>query len=259
MSAMRISPSGLKLIVGFEGKLRLMPDGTYQAYKCPANVWTIYAGVTEGVYEGMIVTEAQGEQMFRREISKFEAAVNRLVKVEINQNQFDALVSFAYNCGEGALARSSILKRLNAGDYVGASRAFGAWNKGGGRVLKGLVARRAREASLFLKPAELAEDPKMPQRVDPPAAPKRSRKSRLQRFMAWLSGLSIFGGVAKQTAENVEAAQGVISPLNGFLSEYGLEVFLAVASLCLIAAAAMLYMQQQDAEDGTYHEREEPA
>lgn len=97
-----ISRNGVKFIIGFEGKHKKLPGGKYQAYQCPAHVWTIHAGVTEGVHEGMIVTEAEGETMFRLALAKFEKAVNDLVKVELNQNQFDALVSFAYNCGSGA-------------------------------------------------------------------------------------------------------------------------------------------------------------
>jgi len=168
---MRLSDAGIKMIVGFEGRHRALGDGRYIAYRCPAGVWTIYAGVTKGVHEGMICTEAEGEAMFRRELATHEAAVNRMVTVSINQNQFDALVSFAYNCGDGALQKSSLLRLLNAGDYAGAARSFAAWNKGGGRVLPGLVTRRAREASLFLKPMadQVSPEPSMPQAVEPPS------------------------------------------------------------------------------------------
>lgn len=163
---MQISDEGLRLIKSFEGKLRKIGDGKYVAYRCPAGVWTIFAGCTEGVKEGMVVTEAEGEAMFRNEIVKHEAAVARLVTVEINQNEFDALTSFSYNCGTGALQKSTILKRLNKGDRAGAAASFAVWNKGGGRVLNGLVARRAREAALFMKPTTAPSEPFMPQKVD---------------------------------------------------------------------------------------------
>ena len=167
---MKTSDYGLKKIVGYEGKLKLLPDGRYCAYRCPANVPTIYAGVTKGVYDGMVVTEAEGEAMFAAELAKCEAAVTRLVTVDLNQNEFDALVSFVYNCGEGALQRSTILKRLNKNDREGAAKAFHAWNKarvnGKLTVLRGLTSRRASEAALFLKPAEKPADPIMPQVIE---------------------------------------------------------------------------------------------
>ena len=166
---MKISTAGIDLIKSFEGYLKPRPDGSCEAYKCPAGVWTIGWGCTEGVRPGMVWTKDQAEFALRRELAKFEAAVTRLVTVPINQNQYDALVSFAYNCGEGALARSTILKRLNAGDVPGAAAAFGMWTKGGRRVLPGLVKRRQREADLFL--SDMPAEP-MPQAVsvDVPAA-----------------------------------------------------------------------------------------
>ena len=165
MIPLKTSANGLAKIIGYEGKLRSLGDGRYIAYRCPANVPTIFVGCTEGVHDGMIVTEAEGEAMFAREIAKFEAGVASLVKVELNQNQFDALVSFSYNCGLGALKKSRLLKRVNAGDFEGAAHEFANWRMGGGRVLRGLVSRRASEASLFLKPVEAPTEPAMPQSV----------------------------------------------------------------------------------------------
>lgn len=171
---MKLSSAGIDFIVSFEGLHRKIGDGRYVAYKCPAGVWTIYAGCTEGVKAGMVVTEDEGRAMFARELAKFEAAVTRLVTVPLNQNEYDALVSFAYNCGEGALAKSTLLRRLNAGDRAGAAKAFAAWNKGGGRVLPGLVRRRREEAALFLAPIADSVEPDMPQAVEPsPEKPSR--------------------------------------------------------------------------------------
>lgn len=171
---MKLSPSGVDFIKSFEGYHRRLDDGRCVAYKCPAGVWTLGYGCTEGIEPGMTWTEAEAVAAFARELAKFEAAVTRLVTVEINQNEYDALVSFAYNCGEGALARSTILKRLNQGNRVGAAKAFAAWNKGGGRVLPGLVRRRREEAALFLAPVEAADEPDMPQAVEPsPEKPSR--------------------------------------------------------------------------------------
>ena len=162
---MNISDEGLRLIRSFEGYHKKLPDGRCLAYRCPANKWTIGFGCTEGVKEGMIWTAAEAEENLRREIAKFEAAVTRLVMVEINQNEYDALVSFAYNCGADGLRTSTLLKKLNKGDRVGAAKQFAHWRHGGGGVLPGLVSRRARETALFLKPVVQPEAPYMPQEV----------------------------------------------------------------------------------------------
>ena len=131
---MMLSDDGLRFIADCEGKHEAIGDGRYRAYQCVVGYkngkpiydgkWTIYTGLTNDVHEGMIVTEAEGEAMFRRELTRFEAAVNKLVKVPLSQAQFDSLVSFAFNCGETALARSTLLKKLNRGNYEGAARAL---------------------------------------------------------------------------------------------------------------------------------------
>jgi lysozyme len=162
---MNISDAGIDFITSFEGKLKKLPDDRYIAYRCPANVLTIYAGCTEGVTEGMIVTEDEGRAMFRRELAKHEAAVRRLVTVDLTQGQFDALVSFSYNVGSGALQKSTLLKHLNAGDYARAASHFADYKKAGGKVLKGLVRRRAAEAAMFMEDEEPTE---MVQKVDKP-------------------------------------------------------------------------------------------
>jgi len=162
---MHISQRGLNLIYEFEGKLKKLADGRYEAYRCPANVWTIYAGCTVGVKPGMVVTEEQGEQMFRAELARFERCVTLACTREPNQNQFDAFVSLAYNIGEAGFRRSSVLKYFNAGKDEKAAAAFALWNKGGGRVLRGLVRRRTAEAGLFMRPVEPPTVPDMPQQV----------------------------------------------------------------------------------------------
>jgi lysozyme len=162
---MQISDEGLRLIKSFEGYLTRQKDGSCAAYLCPANVATIGWGCTEGVKLGMVWTLAEAEAGLRREIAKFETAVMKSVTVEMNQNEFDAMVSLAYNIGASAFAKSTVLKRLNKGDRAGAAQAFEFWNKGGGRVLNGLVSRRKREAALFLKPVEAPSEPAMPQAV----------------------------------------------------------------------------------------------
>ncbi|KWT70781.1 Phage lysin, phage lysozyme or muramidase [Hyphomicrobium sulfonivorans] len=160
-----LSDEGLRLIKSFEGYHTRLKNGNCVAYLCPAGVPTIGYGCTEGVTLGMEWTEAEAEAALRRELDKIESGVHDLVAVGINQNQYDALVSFAYNCGVGGLAGSTVLKRVNAGQFDKVPAALDAWNKGGGKVLPGLVARRQREGALFMKPVEAPEAPFMPQAI----------------------------------------------------------------------------------------------
>jgi GH24 family phage-related lysozyme (muramidase) len=178
---MKISAAGVELIRSFEGYHRKLPNGDCTTYLCPAGVPTIGFGCTEGVKMGMVWTRAEAEAGLIREIAKFEAAVDRLVTIEVNQNQFDAMVSLAYNIGLGSkkvpgFSTSTVLRKTNAGDFKGAASGFKLWNKarnpktGKLVVLNGLVDRRAREATLFLTPVTFAEEPAMPQSVEQSAA-----------------------------------------------------------------------------------------
>ena len=146
---MKTSQSGISLIKGFEGK-RL------NAYDDGVGVWTIGFGTIKypngvRVKKGDTCTEAQAESYLKNDLVKFENAINRLVKVPLNQNQFDALASFTYNLGETNLSNSTLLKKLNAKDYAGTADQFLRWNKAGGKVMNGLTRRREAERILFLK------------------------------------------------------------------------------------------------------------
>lgn len=148
---MYISKQGLELIKKFEG-LRL------KAYKCPSGIWTIGYGHTKGVYPGMTITEELADKFLVDDIWYFERDVESLVKVPLTQGQFDALVSFAFNVGSDiddddipeGLGDSTLLKKLNSGDYAGAADEFPKWVYSRGKKLKGLVRRRAAERELFL-------------------------------------------------------------------------------------------------------------
>ena len=142
MNSLTIGEKGLELIKSFEG-LRL------RAYLCPAKVWTIGYGHTGDVRGGQVITQSQADDLLKQDLRRFEIAVRKLAKVPLTQNQFDALVSFAYNVGEAALSRSTLLRKLNAGDLAGTKLEFAKWNKGGGKVLAGLTRRRDAEANLF--------------------------------------------------------------------------------------------------------------
>lgn len=143
---MKTSPKGIALIKSAEG-LRL------KAYPDPGTgglPWTIGYGSTSGVTRNMVITETKAEQMLAADLVRFEHIVERLVRVPVDQGQFDALVSFTYNVGEGNFTKSTLLRKLNAGDTAGAAEQFKRWVNAGGKVLPGLVKRRAAERALFL-------------------------------------------------------------------------------------------------------------
>lgn len=120
------------------------------AYLCPAGVWTVGYGATgPDVRQGVVWTQAQAESRLRADLERFAAGVAKVVRVPLTAGQKGALVSLAYNIGLAAFRRSTLLRKLNAGDYAGAAREFARWNRGGGRVLPGLVKRRADECRLF--------------------------------------------------------------------------------------------------------------
>lgn len=143
------SQTGVTLIIGFEG-LRT------KSYDDGVGVWTIGYGTTRypdgsKVKPNQSCTVDQAQAYFKHDLIEFEDTVNSSVKVQINQNQFDALVSLAYNIGSKAFRGSTLLKKLNSGDYQSAADQFLVWRKAGGKVLDGLVRRRNTERELFLK------------------------------------------------------------------------------------------------------------
>jgi len=140
---MKMTDEGIKLIENFES-LQL------KAYKCPAGIWTIGYGHTSGVTQGMTCTQAQAEQFLMQDLGTAENAVCKYVKLQINDNQFSALVSFTFNCGAGNLQSSTLLKKVNINPADATIRnEFMKWNKGGGKVLAGLTRRRQAEADLY--------------------------------------------------------------------------------------------------------------
>jgi lysozyme len=135
--------AGVNMIKSFEG---LYLDAYYDAVGIP----TIGYGHTENVHMGMSISEAEAEQLLRQDLERFEVAVQDGVEVEINDDQFDALVSFSFNLGAGSLFSSTLLKLLNQGKFEQAAEEFPRWNKAGGQALLGLTRRRLSERALFL-------------------------------------------------------------------------------------------------------------
>jgi lysozyme len=149
-----ISRKGVALIKTFEGCMTPDGAGNFVPYHCPAGILTIGWGHTNihgRLFNELSVWSQQDcDEAFVEDMRYFCSAVQTLVTVSLNQNQFDALVSFAFNCGSAVVARSALLKKLNEGDYTGAAAEFLRWNKGGGVVLQALVRRRAAEMELFM-------------------------------------------------------------------------------------------------------------
>ena len=139
---MKISSNGIELIKVFEG-LEL------EAYKCAAGVWTIGYGHIKGVHEGMNITEDTANKMLMEELVEYENYIDQAVTVPLAQCQYDAMVSWVYNLGNGNLTSSTLLKVLNSGDYDGVPAQMMRWNKAGGKVLEGLTRRRQAEADMF--------------------------------------------------------------------------------------------------------------
>ena len=140
---MNISNKGIELIKKYEG-CRL------SSYKCPAGVWTIGYGHTKGVREGMNITLKEANIFLQNDLKIHEKNVAKLVKVPLNQNQFDALVSFEFNVGISNFQKSTLLKKLNKNDFIGASGEFEKWIYANHKPLLGLAKRRKAEKELFL-------------------------------------------------------------------------------------------------------------
>lgn len=157
---MEMSDNGLRKLTQWEGVVLF----AYDDFDPPARRRKIKRGdkvngtLTIGightgtdVHPGMEITEEEARELLRRDLQSFETAVNRAVKVPLSQNQFDALVSFAFNVGVGNFRSSTLLKKLNTGDYASVPKELMKWTKSKGKEMKGLVNRRSAEAGLWAK------------------------------------------------------------------------------------------------------------
>lgn len=160
----RTSDNGIAKIKQWEGFKK-------KAYRDGGGVWTVGYGHTSDenltVTSTTVISEEEAERLLRIDLREAEDAVNAYVKVPLNQNQFDALVSFTFNVGGSAFAKSTLLKKLNAGDYDAVPKELARWNKDNGKVVAGLTNRRAAEAGLwatdsFVASADVQASSKMP-------------------------------------------------------------------------------------------------
>ena len=140
---MKTSEQGINLIKQHE-------SFRAEAYRCPAGVWTIGYGHTGEIKPSDKITEPEALQLLRQDVETAEKAVSALVKKPLNQNRFDALVSFVYNTGSGNFANSTLLKKINHNpDDPAIATEFRKWVYGGGRQLPGLVTSRESESNLY--------------------------------------------------------------------------------------------------------------
>ena len=146
---MQCNKAGFEIVKFFEG-FHSKP------YLCPAKIATIGYGSTRGFDNKKIkintaeITKEEGQALLERDIKSAENSVTRLIKVEMNENEFSALCSFVYNLGSGRLQSSTLRAKMNRGDYEGAANEFPKWRRAGGKILRGLVLRREMEQKLFL-------------------------------------------------------------------------------------------------------------
>lgn len=218
-----INVNGLNVIKKWEGLY-------LTAYLCPAGVWTIGWGHTDGVHPGMSITEAQAEAFLIADVQWAESVIERLVTVDLNNNQFSALVSLVFNIGEGNFRGSTALRRINAGDFTGAAEAILWWNKarvnGTLTVLQGLVDRRRDEAALFLDEnisltrQDIAENREMPQAVS-------ARGNEVTPFSR-----------TREVATTIGASGGAATVVGGFFNSLhpAAQVALVIGGLVVVGA-----------------------
>jgi len=232
---MKMSAAGLDTVKEFEG-LRL------KAYKCPAAVWTIGYGHTSAagspiVTSDLEITRDAAEEILKRDMVQYEEGVRKYVKVDLSQGQFDALVDFAYNAGVGALAKSTLLKKVNAEKFDEVPAEFMKWTKGGGKELPGLVRRRRAEVKLWRgldteKPISADEARAEP---DQPKARKSITQSKEANAAVAAGGLGTIA-VVQEVMPMVREGGDLL----GSLSPTILILFVIIA-----AAGAVWYFRKQ--------------
>ena len=139
---MNISQTGIDLLKHFEGC-------ELKAYQDSVGVWTIGYGHTKGIYEGLEITQSEAEKMLVDELPEYEGYITDKVVPMLQQHEYDALVCWVYNLGPTNLSSSTLLKRLNAGEFKDVPFQMKRWDKAGGQPLLGLTRRRNAEALLF--------------------------------------------------------------------------------------------------------------
>lgn len=237
---MRTSDDGIELIKQFEG-VRLL------AYRDSVGVWTIGYGHTAAAgspapTSGMRISDQDAEEILRRDLGKFERGVEGLVKVELQQHQFDALVSFAFNVGLGNLGQSTLLKKVNAQNFDQVPAEFLKWNKAGGKELPGLTRRRHAEAAIFasvdhrvaIASDESSSEPDLP-------TPSKTMAQSKEGNTAIVSGALASAGAASQVVDQVQQANDTVSAVMDLFHKPSFWVMIAMIG----AAVAIWYWRSR--------------
>jgi len=243
MHPQKVSQDCIDLVKKFEGLHKVKDDGLVHAYRCPAGKWTLGFGATKGIRSGMSCTPAEAEQRLIKDLDEHGKIVKKYVNVPLSQGQYDALTSFVFNLGGGNFKSSTLLKKLNAGLYDECPEQIMRWNKArvDGKLtpLRGLTRRRAAEAAIFSRDAQLPSDeggPEMPQKVTA-AAPKPLAKSKT------MAGVGI-AGAATAMNELAGQLQGLVAYADSLKM-----IFL----LCAIAGIALAaYARIKDHNEGVH-------
>ena len=210
----------LKRLEGFRAKAYI---------PVPGDVPTIGYGFTHGVKMGDVMTRAEADARLIEELRPYEMAVWQGCTNEPNQNEFDAMTLLCFNIGPGGFKRSTVLKAHNRGDHQAAARAFGLWNKSGGKVYAGLTKRRAEESALYLThmPDDVSDPitPEMPQRIDPESS---MVESPINRSAVVAGGTAAVATVA-ETARTVADVKYSTQALGDWLVPV---LLIAVVALC---------------------------
>lgn len=237
------SEACVNLVKKFEGLHKVQKDGMIASYRCPAGKWTIGWGHTKGVRSGQKITVEQAEDFLRQDLEECCNQVIAAVKVDLSQAQLDALVSFVFNLGIGNFQSSTLLKKLNRGDYDGAATEFSKWNKardaktGVLGSLPGLTRRRTAEAALFSMDAPLGDDGTlMPQKPQSEALKPLTQSKTI-------AGATIAGAstVIGETASQLEP-----------LSMYHDYIKYAFLALTLVGIGLVTYARFKDHKEGIH-------
>lgn len=232
---MRTSQKGIDLIKEFES-LEL------SAYPDPAtggDPWTIGYGHTSQagppkVFKGLRINRQEAEEILQQDLRKYEAGVERLLQVGLSQNQFDALVSFAFNCGLGNLEKSTLLKHINAGSFDKVPAEFMKWTRADGKEMKGLVRRRRAEAALWRGVDETEPVPVKEARARPdkPKPSKSITKSAEGNASIIIGGAAVAGAV-KEASPVIRDASDTYAAATGAFGTPAVLVALLVVILAV--------------------------
>lgn len=240
-----------------------------EAYQDIVGVWTIGWGRTRGVHEGMRQTQAEADEDLLDELCEITLAVEDCLTVEATDNELAAMVSLAYNIGMGwhgpkkpkgakdGFRQSTVLRAHNRLDSAAAARAFALWNKAGGKVIAGLVARRAREAALYLTPQEpglatvqitrMSAPGAAPPAVDDapqPATPEADAESRLR------TSPIVQSGVASIVTGTLAAASAVSDDVQRIAADLAISPLAILAAVGIATGVVVLWQRHKQRREG---------